>query len=104
MCVLCTNDSILAGPDKAETNQIIKEMQKVKLNITVEGDLEDFLGINVDRRKDGATNLTQPHLIDQICASKTKTSLPKTPQHPRQRCCGVTRIQNCSMDLLIIDP
>jgi hypothetical protein len=28
--------------------------------------LEDFLGINVDRRKDGTTNLTQPHPIDQI--------------------------------------
>jgi hypothetical protein len=66
MCVLCTDNSVLAGPDKAKTNQIIKEMQKAKLNITVEGDLEDFLGINIDRRKDGTTNLTQPHLIDQI--------------------------------------
>jgi hypothetical protein len=66
MYVLYTDDSILAGPDKAEINQIIKEMQKVKLNITVEGDLEDFLGINIDRRKDGTINLTQPHLIDQI--------------------------------------
>jgi hypothetical protein len=26
----------------------------------------NFLGINVDRKKDGATNLTQPHPIDQI--------------------------------------
>jgi hypothetical protein len=66
MCALHTDDSILAGPDKAEINQIIKEMQKVKLNITVEGDLEDFLGINVDCKKDGTMNLTQPHLIDQI--------------------------------------
>jgi hypothetical protein len=66
MYVLHTDDSVLAGPDKAKTNQIIKEMQKVKLNVTVEGDLEDFLGINVDRRKDGTMNLTQPHLIDQI--------------------------------------
>jgi hypothetical protein len=41
-------------------------MQKVKLNVTVEGCLEDFLSINIDRRKDGRMNLTQPHLIDQI--------------------------------------
>jgi hypothetical protein len=26
----------------------------------------NFLGINVDRKKDGATNLTQPHPTDQI--------------------------------------
>lgn len=66
MYVLYTDDSILAGPDEAEINQIIKEMKKVKLDITVEGGLEDFLGINIDRKKDGTIHLTQPHLIDQI--------------------------------------
>lgn len=66
MYVLYTDDSILAGPDEAEIDQIIKEMKQVKLDITVEGGLEDFLGINIDRRKDGTINLTQPHLIDQI--------------------------------------
>jgi hypothetical protein len=64
--VLYTDDSILAGPDETEINQIIKEMKQVKLDITVEGGLEDFLGINIDRQKDGTINLTQPHLIDQI--------------------------------------
>jgi hypothetical protein len=66
MDVLYTDDSILAGPDETEINQIIKEMKQVKLDITVEGGLEDFLGINIDRQKDGTINLTQPHLIDQI--------------------------------------
>jgi hypothetical protein len=66
MYVLYTDDSILAGPDEAEIDQIIKEMKQVKLDITVEGGLEDFLGINIDRKKDGSINLTQPHLIDQI--------------------------------------
>jgi hypothetical protein len=62
MDVLYTDDSILAGPDETEINQIIKEMKQVKLDITVEGGLEDFLGINIDRQKDGTINLTQPHL------------------------------------------
>jgi transposase InsO family protein len=66
MYVLYTDDSILAGPDETEINQIIKEMKQAKLDITVEGGLEDFLGINIDRQKDGTINLTQPHLIDQI--------------------------------------
>lgn len=39
---------------------------KAKLAITVEGDLADFLCVNIDRRKDGSIHLTQPHLIDQI--------------------------------------
>ena len=32
---------------------------------TVEGDLADFLGVNIDRRYDGSIH-SQPHLIDQI--------------------------------------
>jgi hypothetical protein len=64
--IIYTNDSILAGPDEKEFNQIIEDMKRVKLDITVEGGLEDFLGINIDRRKDGTIHLTQPHLIDQI--------------------------------------
>jgi hypothetical protein len=66
MYILYTDDSILAGPDKKEINQIIKDMKKAKLDITIEGDLQDFLGVNIDRKDDRTIHLTQPHLIDQI--------------------------------------
>jgi hypothetical protein len=66
MCASCTDDSILAGPDKAEIDQIIKETQEAKLDTTIEGDLQDFLGANIERKADGTIHLTQPHLIDQI--------------------------------------
>jgi hypothetical protein len=65
--VLYTDDSLLAGPDREEIDRIIQELQeKAKLTITVEGDLADFLGVSIDRRKDGTIHLSQPHLIDQI--------------------------------------
>ena len=41
-------------------------MQEVGLQLTIEGDLEDFLGVIIDRTSRGAVNLTQPHLIDSI--------------------------------------
>jgi hypothetical protein len=66
MFVLYTDDSIIAGPDPKEIDSVIKEIQKVGLDITVEGTLEDFLGVNISRKADGSTHLTQPHLIDQI--------------------------------------
>ena len=47
-------------------NEIISDMRKAKLDITKEGELEDFLGVNIDRKADGTIHLTQPHLIDQI--------------------------------------
>lgn len=41
--VLYTDDSILAGPDENEINKTIEEMKAI-LDITIEGDLNDFLG------------------------------------------------------------
>jgi hypothetical protein len=65
--VLYTDDSLLAGPDAKEIQRVIDELQgKAKLAITVEGDLADFLGVNIDRRSDGSIHMSQPHLIDQI--------------------------------------
>ena len=65
--VLYTDDSLLAGPDLKEIEQVIYDLQHMaKLAITVEGDLADFLGVNIDRRDDGTIHLSQPHLIDQI--------------------------------------
>ena len=65
--VLYTDDSLLAGPDKDEIEKVIDDLRsKAKLDITVEGDLADFLGVSIDRRADGTINLTQADLIDQI--------------------------------------
>ena len=82
MYVLYTDDSILAGPDEAEVNQAIQDIRDAKLDITIEGDIQDFLGVNIIRKEDGTVHLTQPHLIDQILEdlnmteSTTSRSLP----------------------------
>ena len=67
--VLYTDDSILTGPDNAELDQIIQEMKNAGLELTVEGDISDFLGVKITRKKDGTVEFTQPHLIDQIIAA-----------------------------------
>jgi len=66
MYVLYTDDSILAGPDPKEVEKAIEDIKRSGLNITVEGDLQDFLGVNIVRKSDGTIHLTQPHLIDQV--------------------------------------
>ncbi len=66
MFVLYTDDSILAGPDPQELDNIVKEMQAVGLKLTVEGDISDFLGVQIDRVNDNTFNLSQPHLINDV--------------------------------------
>ena len=58
--------SLIAGPYNEEIDEIIADIKKAKLDITVEGTIEDFLGINIDRQKDGTIKMSQPHLIDQL--------------------------------------
>jgi hypothetical protein len=64
--VLYTDDSILAGPDKAEIDHIIQLMRNVGLNLTIEGTLTDFLGVNIHIREDDTIHMSQPRLIDQV--------------------------------------
>ena len=64
--VLYTDDSIIAGPNKKELDDTIEEIKQVGLEITVEGTLEDFLGIRMDRQDDGTIHMHQPQLIKQI--------------------------------------
>ena len=81
--MLYTDDSILAGPCNKEIDEIIKDLRKAKLNITDEGDIEDFLGVNITKKKNGAIHLTQPHLVDQILddlnMAQEKVKLKSTP-------------------------
>jgi hypothetical protein len=64
--VLYTDDSIFAGPDLRELYDIVQEMEAVGLNFTVEGDISDFLGVQIDRINDNTFNLSQPHLINDV--------------------------------------
>mgnify|MGYP003870669265 CR=1 FL=1 len=49
MCALCTDDPLLAGLDKEELQQVIADIKKAGLDATEEGDIEDFLGVNIDQ-------------------------------------------------------
>ena len=62
--LLFTNDSILAGPIEQQIQAEIKQMHETGLQLTIEGNLEEFLGVNIDRTSRGAIHLTQPHPID----------------------------------------
>jgi hypothetical protein len=53
------------GPVKSQVQEVIKRISK-KFNIQEEGDMCEFLGIEVQKGKDGSLCLCQPQLIDSI--------------------------------------
>ncbi len=64
---LYTDDSILAGPDQKELEEIYEQMKSTGLDMTKEeGGLEDFLGVNIERVDNKTFKLSQPQLINNI--------------------------------------
>lgn len=64
--VLYTDDTIITAPNNTLIDEALKNIEKAGLKVTDEGNIEDFLGVNITRMDDGSIHLHQPHLIDQI--------------------------------------
>jgi hypothetical protein len=60
-----TDDTILVGPDEKEIEKIVKTLSKNSKEED-QGDLSDYLGVNIERRKDGKIEMTQPTLTLSI--------------------------------------
>ena len=63
--VLYTDDTLLFGINKSVTDKVIEDLRAASLDLTVEGDIKDFLGVHVEE-KNGSYTLTQPLLTVQI--------------------------------------
>ena len=63
---LYIDDSILGAPTRRELDEAITAIKEAKLQITLEGDLADFLGVKIERKSQNEIIFTQPHLIDDI--------------------------------------
>ena len=78
--VLYTDDSILFAPTQKEVDNCIADIHSTGLNITVEGNVKDFLGVNIERRPDGTVKFSQPHLINKILKA-LRIDAKMTPKH-----------------------
>ena len=66
MYVLYFDDSILGAPNCHDLDMAITTIKDAKLEITLKGDLADFLGVKIEWKTSDETIFTQPHLIDDI--------------------------------------
>jgi hypothetical protein len=60
------DDSVLIDPVASEIDRAIDELRALKYDITDEGEIDDYLGVKIERLQDGTIKMSQPHLIDQI--------------------------------------
>jgi hypothetical protein len=67
--VIYTDDTIITGPSGNDINNIIQEVSKL-FKITYEDSVNDFLGVNINRKPDGTIVMSQPKLIQDITNDK----------------------------------
>ena len=62
------DDCIVFGPSDQSIDQVVQDLRACSQQFTVDdqGDVGDFLGIQVQKQDDGSILLTQPQLIDSI--------------------------------------
>ena len=62
------DDCIVFGPTAGAIDQVINDLRSSPQQFTVDdqGDVGDFLGIQIKKRDDGSVHLSQPQLIDSI--------------------------------------
>ena len=81
--VLYTKDYILTGPNHKQPLRTIEKIKGTGLNLTNEGNIQDFLGININQLKNGTINMCQPHLIqfvlDDLNLNKDNAKVNTTP-------------------------
>jgi Reverse transcriptase (RNA-dependent DNA polymerase) len=85
---LYTDDSLLAGPSKKEIDQAMEDIKAANLKIEIEGDIKDFLGVNIEQSNDGSITFTQPHLIDKVLNATRIHDISKIKHTPA----GVSQI------------
>jgi hypothetical protein len=65
MLLVYVDDAIICGPSSKLIGKIITSL-KEDYDVTDEGEIDDYLGVNVSRPTEDTVELRQPHLIQQI--------------------------------------
>jgi hypothetical protein len=81
--VVYVDDGILVSPNQDNINKELKLIQE-RLNISVEGTLSDYVGVNIERTEDGKIHMTQPNIIKSILEElnfKENTKERSTPAY-----------------------
>jgi Reverse transcriptase (RNA-dependent DNA polymerase) len=63
--LIYVDDTIIAGPTDDNINEVVGILSSL-FKIEDQGNISDYLGVQVKQLKDGSFHLSQPHLIDAI--------------------------------------
>jgi hypothetical protein len=75
------NDGISVSPHNEHIQEELKILQ-TRFNISVEGKLKFYVGVNIEWREDGTIHMTQPQLIQSVLKELNFTDDTKVVSTP----------------------
>ena len=66
ICTIYEDDIMFWCPAGSKIDQTSSAIKGLQFDLTDEGDVDSFLGIEIDTKDDGAITMSQPGLIDTI--------------------------------------
>ena len=66
ICAVYVDDTVFWSPDESKIDKVISDLKTLKFELTDEGEVDSFLGIKIDKDKEGNVTMTQRGLIDTI--------------------------------------
>jgi Reverse transcriptase (RNA-dependent DNA polymerase) len=79
--VVYVDDGILISPWRSSIDNELKQLQMV-FNISIKGDLNDSVGVNVERTREGTIKVTQPQLINSVLKESNFNNSTKSSATP----------------------
>ena len=84
MFLVYIDNCIVFGPSNQAIDQVVADLRACSRQFTVDdqGDIGDFLGIQVQKQEDESIKLTQPQLNDSIIKDlhlQSSSNIKKTP-------------------------
>ena len=66
ICAVYVDDTVFWSPDESNIDKVISDLKSLKFELTDEEEVDSFLGINIDKDKDGNITMTHRGLTDAI--------------------------------------
>jgi hypothetical protein len=88
VCLVYVDDTLFFAENEDDITEAIDGLIAAGMELEVEEDVAGFLGVHIDRRKDGSIHLTQTGLIDRLLKALNIGDLPAKRTPAEYGCLG----------------
>jgi hypothetical protein len=92
ICLVYVDNTLFFAQNDEDINEAIKGLMNAGMELEVEDNVASFLGVHINRQKDGSMHLTQTGLIHRLIKALHIGDLPAKQMPTKYRCLGANKL------------